>query len=250
MPAKEISVNELKVTGTASRVLHKSLTDNADYDGSPRGVPAGVVGEASLTTVKVMKAEKPTEVWMMINTTATVQDPPEFRGRTVYPGFVFGKSSLQDPEKVNDTVQGLIRFMRNLGIPTAQIDKAKGAKPEDFLFTAVKVIESCCGKNAARFKFTTRAQKKDPSRTECLANGPVDVEAASSGTPFEEADTKGSIPAVGEIWKYNDVACRVTAVDATENAETVDLEPIDGSDPFIGVAWFDDTGNPQIEYIR
>lgn len=251
MAAKEISLTQLRVTGSASKTLSKSLTKNKDYDGSPRGVPAGVKGEAQLSTVKVMSSDKGANLWIMVNTAAIVTSPEEFKGRQVYPGYTYDHNvfSSGDEKKADDAVSGMIRFLYNLGIPEDQIEKAKSSKAEDFMYVAVKTIEANCGKNASHFKFTSRAQKKDPSRTEFLANGPTEHSATVPFTPTQPETTEGT-PRIGEVWKYDGIDCKVTQVIATPDEETVNLEPLDGSPEFTEVSWFDAEGNPQIEFVR
>lgn len=252
MPAKEISLNQLKVTGSAGKTLRESLTKNKDYDGSPRGVPAGVKGEARLNTVKVMSSDKGANLWIMVNTSGVVTSPEEFKGRQVYPGYTYDHNvfSSGDEKKADDAVSGMIRFLYNLGIPEDQIEKAKSAKAEDFMYVAVKTIESNIGKNASHFKFTSRAQKKDPSRTEFLAGGPAEVAETVPFTAATETTTTEGTPRIGEVWRYQDVDCKVTQVIATPDEETVNLEPLDGSAEFTDVPWFDADGNPQIEFVR
>lgn len=257
MPAKEISAAELKVTGAAGKVLHKSLTKNKDYDGSAQGVPAGVTGEAKLSTVKVLASEKPTETWIIVSASAIVTSPAEYRGRQVYPSYMYGRSALTsgDEQKVDDAVKGMIRFMHNVGIPDEAIEKAKSSKGDDFMYLAVKTIEAHTAKNGTNFKFTTRAQKKDPNRTECLANGPVAVSAApfADTTPAVTApveEQKGGMPMLDEVWKYQDIEFRVTKSVPVEGSETVSGEPLDGSAPIEDLPWFDEAGNPQIEFVR
>lgn len=246
MPAKEVSLNELKVTGAAGAVLHKSLVSNKDYTGAAQAVPPDVVGEAALSTIKVLKSEKETETWIMINASGIVTTPSEYKGRFVYPGFTYGASTLADHEKVDDTVKGLIRFLKNLGIPEAQVEAVKAAKPSDFVYAAVKTIEANCGKNAAHFKFATQKQKKDPTRTVCYANGPT---ALGGSAPLVVEHPKGT-PQLDEVWSYSGVDCHVRGVNPTPNAETVNLEPVDGSAPFENVPWFSPEGDPQIAYVR
>lgn len=265
MAAKEISAAQLKVTGAAGKVLHRSLTKNKDYDGSAQGVPAGVNGEAKLSTVKVLSSEKGDNVWIIVSTSGIVTSPAEYRGRQVYPSYIYGQhhfsSKAADAEaQCDDAVKGMIRFMHNVGIPEEAIEKAKASsKGDDFMYLAVKTLEAHTAKNGTAFKFATQPQKNKPDRTEARALGPVDSDATpparnSAATAPEAAaepqGEKGGMPYLDEIWKHQGVECRVTAVNPSDGNETVTLEPLDGSASFEDLPWFDEAGNPQIEYVR
>lgn len=251
MAAKELSPSDLIIkSGTASKALGKSLKDNKDYDGKPRGVPPDVVGTAKISSIKLSSADKPKETWMTFNVTGVVQSPSEHKGRMVFPKFMWGVNQLQDTKtddngmtQADKTVQGLIRFLQGLGITQAQINTVKNEKPEKMFYTAFKVVEASTG---IEFNFKTQKQKKDPQYTECRVTGPVEVDTAAA--PFESADegSSGDSPAVGEVWKYDGGEYEVTAVDA-EN-QTVDLDNGDGV-THEGLSWFDGD-NPQIEFVR
>lgn len=251
MPAKELSPNDLIVrTAAASKAVSRSLRENANYDGTPQGVPAGVVGTAKISSIRITQSDTPKETWNTLAVTGVVLSPREHVGRQVYPKFTYGLGQLEDdkPDQfgsapVDRIVRGLIQFMQGLGITQRQIDAVKAEKPEKMIFAAFKTIE---GSSGIEFNFKTSVQKKNPQYTDYKATGPVKIETTEVA-PFDSTPTAGGdgAPVVGELWKYEDEVYTVTDVDS--EAKTVCLE----NDTLIqtDLSWFGADGEQQITYV-
>jgi hypothetical protein len=257
MPAKELTPNDLlKLSSNASKALNKGLTKNKDFDGKPRGLPAGISGTAKISSIKLRANEKPTETWMTFNVTATVVTPEEYKGRLIYPQFMYGLKQLEDAKvdeygltQAEKTVRGLISFLQGVGISQTQIDKVKAAKEKAF-HVAFKSIEAGTG---IEFNFSTQNQKKkkpdDPDRVECRVKGPVAVDTTAPFTTNDAEESQdaapGDAPAVGETWSYQDKNYTVTGVDL--EAMTVDLDDGEG-ETHEGLSWFNGD-DAQIEFV-